>query len=55
MRLAGSGQPKLSISADGDDYQINLDFTCNQLSDAQAIQFVSEFAARLSDPLRHLL
>jgi len=55
MRLAGTGQPSLSIAADGDDYRLSLEFTRDQLTDEQAIQFVSEFADRLSEPLRHLL
>ena len=55
IRLIGSRQPSLSISTYGDDYRLSLEFTSDQLSDAQAIQFISEFAERLSEPLRHLL
>ncbi|MEH6834290.1 MULTISPECIES: biotin/lipoyl-containing protein [Falsihalocynthiibacter] len=55
LRLAGWGAPSLSIATEGDTYLICLDFTPYQLSDAQAIQLISEFADRLTDPLRHLL
>ncbi|MEH6835428.1 biotin/lipoyl-containing protein [Falsihalocynthiibacter arcticus] len=55
IRLAGSKEPSLSITTLGNDYQICLDFTTDQLSDLQAIQFITEFSDRLTDPLRHLL
>jgi biotin carboxyl carrier protein len=55
IRLAGTEHPSLSIATDGDDYRLSLEFTSDQLSDSQAIQFISGFADRLSEPLRHLL
>ena len=55
IHRAGCGQSTLSIATDGDDYRIGLEFTNDQLTEPQAIQFISGFAHRLSDPLRHLV
>ncbi len=45
----------LSIAADGERLLLTLDFTPSQLTESAAINLVTEFAARLSDPRRHLL
>jgi pyruvate/2-oxoglutarate dehydrogenase complex dihydrolipoamide acyltransferase (E2) component len=55
MCISGSLQPSLSITTNGEDYRLSLKFSGDQLSDAQAIQLISDFAGRLSEPLRHLL
>ena len=55
LRLGDTALPALSIGADGDSYLITFEFGSDQMSDAQAIAFISGLARRLADPLHHLV
>lgn len=55
LQLGAPTCPVLSISKPKNAYLIALDFQAGHLSDEQAIDFVTAFTARLSEPLRHLL
>ncbi len=55
MQLSAPTCPVLSISKPKKAYLISLDFQSDQLSDEQAIEFITAFTARLNEPLRHLL
>jgi pyruvate/2-oxoglutarate dehydrogenase complex dihydrolipoamide acyltransferase (E2) component len=55
LNLGPNGAPTLTIACDGDTLRLSLDFTTDQLDDATAIALISGFAARLADPLYHLL
>ncbi len=55
VQLSAPDAPAVSVCRDGDALAICLDFTARQLSEDEALAFVSEFAARLQDPLRQLL
>lgn len=47
--------PVLSVGREHEDYLIALDFHAAQLDENQAIKFVTGFAERLDEPLRHIL
>lgn len=47
--------PVLTIGRDRDDFIIGLDYHDGQLSEAAALAFVTGFAGRIDEPLRHLL
>ncbi|AVX03508.1 dihydrolipoyllysine-residue acetyltransferase [Maritalea myrionectae] len=55
LQLSAPTCPVLSISKPKNAYLIALDFQADQLSDEQAIDFITSFTARLNEPLRHLL
>ncbi|MFT5742312.1 MAG: pyruvate/2-oxoglutarate dehydrogenase complex dihydrolipoamide acyltransferase (E2) component [Paracoccaceae bacterium] len=55
LRLGPIVAPTLTIARDGDSLRLALDFTADHLDDIAAIALISGFAARLSDPLHHLL
>ena len=55
MRLSAKDIPTLTIGSDGNSYKISLDFTAAQLSETEAIGLITGFAARMDDPLHHLL
>ena len=54
-RLGADTAPALNIAAEEDDYVLTLDFAAGQLDAGTAILLLDGFAARLDDPLRHLL
>ena len=47
--------PVLTIGRDRDDFIIGFDYHDSQLDEAAALAFVTGFAGRLEEPLRHLL
>ncbi|TNB48981.1 pyruvate dehydrogenase [Martelella lutilitoris] len=47
--------PVLTIGRDREDFIIGFDYHDGQLSEAAALAFVTGFAGRLEEPLRHLL
>lgn len=55
MTLAGDPAPALAVGRSGDRFTLTLTFTAGQLDADAAIALVTGFAARLNDPLRHLL
>ena len=55
LRLGGAGRPVLSLAADGDAYVLTLGFDPGTLSPEAAMQTIEGMAARLEEPLRHLL
>jgi hypothetical protein len=55
VTLNSADAPALTITRDGDDYLLALEFTGTQFSANAAIQLIEGFAARLDEPLRHLL
>ena len=55
MQSASDGLPVISVTRDGDVSIVALDFEAGALDNAAAIALVSEMAARLEEPLRHLL
>jgi len=55
LTLVADDAPVLTVSRDGTDYVLSLDFTEAQLAANAAIRLVEGVAARLGEPLRHLL
>ena len=55
MRLPAPSAPAVTMGCEGGDLIVTLDFTAAQLDEDQALAFITDFTARLSDPLRHLL
>lgn len=53
--LGAGTSPALSVATDGDAYVLTLDFTAEQLDPDAAVTLLDGFAARLEEPLRHLL
>ena len=54
--VLGAGTvPALSVATDGDAFVLTLDFTADQLDPDAAVTLLDGFAARLEEPLRHLL
>ena len=52
----GAGtSPSLTVSTDGDDFVLKLDYAAGQLDANAAIALIDGFAARLQEPLRQLL
>jgi pyruvate dehydrogenase E2 component (dihydrolipoamide acetyltransferase)/2-oxoglutarate dehydrogenase E2 component (dihydrolipoamide succinyltransferase) len=51
----GANLPTLTIGNETSQYFITFEYGAEQISNAAALTFVSDFAARLEDPLRHLL
>ncbi|MDP2121976.1 MAG: biotin/lipoyl-containing protein [Hoeflea sp.] len=47
--------PVLTVCREREDYAVSLDYQAGQLDEDQAIDFVTGFAERLGEPLRHLL
>jgi hypothetical protein len=47
--------PVMTIGRERDEYVIGLDYRADQLDETAAFDFVDGFAARLADPLRHLV
>ncbi|MBB4123235.1 biotin/lipoyl-containing protein [Martelella radicis] len=47
--------PVLTIGRDREDFLIGFDYHDSQLNEAAALAFVTGFAGRLEEPLRHLL
>ncbi len=47
--------PVLTIGRERDDYLISLDYRTCQLEEGQAIDLVTDFAARLGEPLGHIV
>ena len=47
--------PVLTVCREREDYAISFDYQAGQLDEDQAIDFVTGFAERLGEPLRHLL
>ncbi|MDP2737495.1 MAG: biotin/lipoyl-containing protein [Pseudorhodobacter sp.] len=50
-----SDTPVLTVTRDADVFVVTLDFASHHMPDDAAIAFVTGFAARLTDPLHHLL
>ncbi|KGF69520.1 hypothetical protein LL06_11245 [Hoeflea sp. BAL378] len=55
VRLTAGESPVLTISRDDSAYVLGLDFMATQLAEKDAILFVTDFAGRLQQPLRHIL
>ena len=55
VRLTAGEGPVLTIGRDDAAYVVGLDFMPTQLSETEAIQFLTDFAERLQEPLRHIL
>jgi pyruvate/2-oxoglutarate dehydrogenase complex dihydrolipoamide acyltransferase (E2) component len=53
--ILGVTLPTLTIGQESSQYFITFEWIAEHISDATALTFVSDFAARLDDPLRHLL
>lgn len=53
--LGAGAVPALTVATNGDDYALTLDFAPGQLDAEAAAAFLDGFAARLEEPLRHLL
>jgi pyruvate dehydrogenase E2 component (dihydrolipoamide acetyltransferase)/2-oxoglutarate dehydrogenase E2 component (dihydrolipoamide succinyltransferase) len=47
--------PSITVHKTTTDYLISFEFSANAMSDFAAVAFISDFAARLEDPLRQLL
>jgi len=47
--------PSITVQKTATDYLISFEFSANAMSDFAAVAFISDFAARLEDPLRQLL
>ena len=45
----------LTVATDGDDFVLTLDYAAGQLDTDAAIALIEGFAARLQEPMRHLL
>ena len=46
--------PTVTVGQDGEQYYITFEFASDQITDNAALSFVTDFTARLLDPLRHL-
>jgi len=55
VRLTANAAPILTIGRDDACYVLALDFMEGQLTENEAIQFLTDFAERLQEPLRHIL
>lgn len=55
VQLSAPEVPVVSICENGEKITLCLDFTAEQFGENEALSFIREFAARLKDPLRHLL
>jgi len=55
LSLGAPACPVLTVSREGDALILTLDFTAPQLEDQAALAFLTGFAGRLEEPLRHLL
>ncbi|AKI01852.1 e3 binding domain protein [Hoeflea sp. IMCC20628] len=55
VRLTAGAAPVLTMGRDDASYVLGLDFLEAQLSETEAIQFLTDFAERLQEPLRHIL
>lgn len=55
VRLTAGAAPVLTIGRENARYVLGLDFLEAQLSENEAIQFLTDFAERLQEPLRHIL
>ena len=55
VRLTASAAPVLTIGRANASYSLGLDFMDAQLSEGEAIAFLTDFAGRLQEPLRHIL
>lgn len=55
MRLGGDAAPVLTLAKDGDGFTLALDFAPGALDAGAAVNLISGMAARLEEPLRHLL
>ncbi|MFN3973240.1 MAG: biotin/lipoyl-containing protein [Gemmobacter sp.] len=55
MRGGAKADPLLTVAAEGDRLILTLDFAETQMDEGAAITLITEFAARLADPRRHLL
>jgi pyruvate/2-oxoglutarate dehydrogenase complex dihydrolipoamide acyltransferase (E2) component len=47
--------PSITVQKTATDYLISFEFSANAMSDFAAVAFISDFAARLENPLRQLL
>jgi len=55
VRLTAGACPVLTVGRDDTTYILSLDFAASQLTETQAISFLTDFAERLQEPLRHIL
>ncbi|WP_299866702.1 biotin/lipoyl-containing protein [uncultured Hoeflea sp.] len=55
VRLTAGVAPVLTIGREEASYVLGLDFLAGQLTESEAIQFLTNFAERLQEPLRHIL
>ena len=55
VRLTADLCPVLTIGRDETAYALSLDFSASQLTEIEAIRFLTNFAERLQEPLRHIL
>lgn len=55
VQLGAPEVPVVSVCENRETITLCLDFTAEQFGENEALSFVQEFAARLKDPLRHLL
>lgn len=55
VALASADAPSLTMTRDGNDFRLTLDFAAAQLSTDAALRLIEGVAARLDEPLRHLL
>ncbi|MBU4531888.1 MAG: hypothetical protein KUA43_04140 [Hoeflea sp.] len=55
VRLTAGACPVLTIGRDDTAYILSLDFTASQLTETEAISFLTDFAERMQEPLRHIL
>tara|TARA_R110002124_G_scaffold76438_3_gene204844 strand:+ start:23208 stop:24560 length:1353 start_codon:yes stop_codon:yes gene_type:complete len=55
VQLPASDAPVLTIGRHRDDMSIGLDFTAAHFSEDDAVEFVTDFAERMQEPLRHIV
>lgn len=55
MQIGAPNVPLMNIASDGAIYTLTFTFTPDQMADDAAIAFVTDFAARVADPLPYLV
>ena len=55
MQVGVSDVPLINIASDGATYTLSLSYLPDQMADDRAIEFVTDVAARIADPLPYLV
>jgi hypothetical protein len=55
MQIGPATAPLINVASDATTYSLTFTFTPDQLADDAAVEFITELAARISDPLPYLV